>query len=468
MSDTMPDSSAADQAVAQQGASAPMPNLPAPTPQMPQQAPAPKPSLWKSVVAGALAGLANSAGSTSFGSGLAKGTAGGLAQQQQEQDNAAQQSAAQLAAQKAADEHQKAVFEVAHTQALNAELIHNARLAAPDAQEQALRDREKFSKDMQLRGGMVPVGQAVPDFHTALDQVTELTQKNPGLIYTPEPQTGPDGKRVWVPMQTTNAPLTQDITVKGPDGKDVTISKGTLANKIQPAVTAAQTASLKKQGLTIQQQNADAHTRSAQASMLKAQSGSNPSALTPDALGFQPKMPVTGAKGYQKISDSFKKNADDLSQTEQSYQQFQDILNSTKNNDLSGAQSVVGLFNAIGISAEPLKGKGFRINNLTVAEHSQARDIREAIEQKAGKFETGEIITRNQLKDYAAIAEQVREQKYVSLVNEAHNQGLNADAFLPTGNGQHIDVPTARIFLKLSGGDKDKARKAAEAKGWKF
>jgi hypothetical protein len=178
---------------------------------------------------------------------------------------------------------------------------------------------------------------------------------------------------------------------------------------------------------------------------------------------------VTGAKGYEKIAASFKKQSDDLAQTEQTYQQFGDIIKDIDaGKDMTGAQSVVGLFNAIGISAEPLKGKGFRINNLTVAEHAGARGIKQGIEQKFGKLKTGEIITPGQLKDYASIAEQVRANKYTALVNEAHNVGLNADPFLPTGNGQHIDVPTARIFLKLSGGDKDKAKTAAQKKGWKF
>jgi hypothetical protein len=189
---------------------------------------------------------------------------------------------------------------------------------------------------------------------------------------------------------------------------------------------------------------------------------------TPDSLGFTPNIAqVGGVKNYESIQKSFKKNADDLSQTEQTFQQFNAILGDVNaGKDLTGAQSVVGLFNAIGISAEPLKGKGFRINNSTVEEHANARGLGDSLYQRLLRLKAGDVITPQQLKDYATIATQAREQKYVTLVNEAHNEGLNADFLLPAGNGQHIDPSTAKIFLTLTGGDKDKARAAASKKGW--
>jgi hypothetical protein len=72
-----------------------------------------------------------------------------------------------------------------------------------------------------------------------------------------------------------------------------------------------------------------------------------PASLTqPDALGFTPT--VTDAKEANKRFGTFKKNLDDLSKTEQSYQQFQQAINDINAGRWTGADSVVALFNAIG------------------------------------------------------------------------------------------------------------------------
>ncbi len=196
----------------------------------------------------------------------------------------------------------------------------------------------------------------------------------------------------------------------------------------------------------------------------------------PDALGYQPTSDKFAGnekdaiKQYNKVKTAFKKNADDLSKMEGTYQQFSSILNDVKNGkDLTGAQSVVALFNAIGISAEPLAGKGFRINSNTIEEHKDALSMPDNLVKKSvSLFKNGEVVTPQQIKDYANIALQTRQSKYVNLVNQAHNQGLNADFVLPTGNGEKIDAATAGIFLQLAGGNAAKARAAATAKGWNF
>lgn len=465
---SLPDAAGA----AAQAVSPAQPSQPAQPATPAQPAPANKPSLWRNVVAGALAGLANSSGSTSFGGGLGKGAAGELQREQQEKDNAAQQQAQQLANQQHQDEHTKAMVDVAHTQAMIAQ-AQRATLNMPaDYQTKIAEGRADQTEKMRQLGAMSPAGDEdpSPDHHVALQQVTALTQQNPGVVFSAEPVRGADGKIAYQAMRVNDAPLTADIPLFNIQGKKIgMIPKGTTGVVAAKAQAFAATQDISDMGQKVKND-----TLRSQAAMVKAQktgqgTATNLAALGPDALGFQPKLPITGAKGYQKIADSFKKQADDLAQTEQTYQQFGDIIKDIDSGkDMTGAQSVVGLFNAIGISAEPLKGKGFRINNLTVAEHAGARGIQQAIEQKFGKLKTGEIITPQQLKDYASIAEQVRANKYTALVNQAHNAGLNADPFLPTGNGQHIDVPTARIFLKLSGGDKDKAKAAAQKKGWAF
>jgi hypothetical protein len=115
-------------------------------------------------------------------------------------------------------------------------------------------------------------------------------------------------------------------------------------------------------------------------------------------------------KEFNKRYDSFNKSKQyqTLGVLQGSYDQFQQAVKDIDSGKpLSGAQSVVQLFNAIGISATPLAGKGFRINENTVKEHVEARGLDQSALQKLEKLETGAVITEKQLKDYAGIAAQV-------------------------------------------------------------
>jgi hypothetical protein len=188
---------------------------------------------------------------------------------------------------------------------------------------------------------------------------------------------------------------------------------------------------------------------------------------TADALGYMPHNYGGSLKEYNKRQGTFKKNVDDTMKMEGTYQQFNSILNDINaGKELTGAASVVALFNAIGISATPLAGKGFRINNNTVEEHANSISMPDNLVKKAvSTFKNGEVVTPQQIKDYAQIAADTRVNQYVNLVNQAHGQGLNADFILPTGNGAKLDTNTAKIFKTLTGNN-DAARKAAIAKGW--
>lgn len=191
---------------------------------------------------------------------------------------------------------------------------------------------------------------------------------------------------------------------------------------------------------------------------------------TPDVTGYKPDLPAGGVKEYNKRVDSFKKNIDQLAQTEGTYQQFSDILgdiNSGK--DLTGAQSVVALFNAIGISAEPLRGKGMRINATTVEHHENARSFGQDLYQKWLSLKKGDIITPQQVKDYATIASQVRTNQYVNLINEMHADGVKADPVVKMlrGNGRTADDGTVKIFISAAGGDPAKGAALAHSMGWK-
>ena len=114
---------------------------------------------------------------------------------------------------------------------------------------------------------------------------------------------------------------------------------------------------------------------------------------------------------------------------------------------MTGAASVVALFNAIGTSAEPLAGKGFRINSNTIQEQVGARGLDQSAYQKILSLKNGDIITPQQVKDYASIAANVYKNAYVTQADEAHRQGLPAD-FLPQGGGTNLDSTTAEIFAR--------------------
>jgi len=167
----------------------------------------------------------------------------------------------------------------------------------------------------------------------------------------------------------------------------------------------------------------------------------------PDPTGFQSNLSVGE---YNKRYDAFSKSKGfgQLQTLQGSYGQFQDVLSDLDaGKPMTGAASVVALFNAIGISAEPLAGKGFRINNNTVQEHVGARGLDQAAYQKLLSLKNGDVITPQQVRDYASIASSVYKNAYVISSDEAHRQGLPAD-FLPQGGGVKLDGTTAEIFAR--------------------
>jgi hypothetical protein len=171
---------------------------------------------------------------------------------------------------------------------------------------------------------------------------------------------------------------------------------------------------------------------------------------------------------YNKRNDSFTKDfVEPLVKLEKTNTQMQQILADTNK---TGAEKVVGLFDAIGISAEPMKGNGFRVNNAVIDEHSGARSIWETIAQKANKIVgSGGPVTDQQLKDYADLITNSRVEAYTQAANQYRGQfGDNAVLrFLPRGNSKVIDPGTAQIFYNVYGQDPKEARQQAIRFGWK-
>ncbi len=240
-----------------------------------------------------------------------------------------------------------------------------------------------------------------------------------------------------VPGDVWEQPITKPVTITtgyevDKNGKStpktVTAQAGTKVGTLLAIAKGAQTDLANKQKVimdqaTINQKNAEAFKAVEEGKKAAAEAGQG--GPQKDILGGTFTPPAGGVKESNKIHDSFKKDADDLAKTEGTFNQFQDVLNDINaGKDMTGAQSVVALFNAIGISATPLKGMGMRINSNTVEEHENAR-----------------------------------------------GQGIDPSFLLPRGNGRKIDTNTATIYYDTAAGSTPQekqanALKAAKQLGW--
>ncbi len=257
--------------------------------------------------------------------------------------------------------------------------------------------------------------------------------------------------------------------------KTITAQEGTRVGTLLAIAKGAQQDLVNKQGQLLQQskleeQRSEIEKNEAQAALAKSQIGAG--GQQTDLLGGTFTPPPGGAKETNKIRDSFKKDADNLAKTEGTFNQFQDVLNDINSGKpLTGAQSVVTLFNAIGLSAEPLQGKGFRINHNTVEEHANSIGLDQRAVRAFEGLKTGEVITPQQVRDYAQIAMRSRHDAYVNKINEARSAGIDPSFLLPHGNGRPIDTNTAQIFYDTAGGNTPQekaanALKAARQLGW--
>jgi len=263
---------------------------------------------------------------------------------------------------------------------------------------------------------------------------------------------GPDGKTPMLINSVTKEPILDK------DGKPL---KPNVKN--EPAESAATVANKQDKG-EVSARDRFIQDREDKRALLKKQADDASSKNT-DVFG---NTSTLSEKEFNKRYDSFNKSKQytTLSTLQGSYQQFQQAvkdINSGK--PLSGAASVVGLFNAIGISATPLAGKGFRINENTVREHTDARGLDQKALQKLESLETGAVITENQLKDYAGIAAQVYRDSFINAANEQRRQMGYIDV-LPRGNNQVVDPMTASLYLRVAGGDRAKAEAALKKSDW--
>ena len=190
-----------------------------------------------------------------------------------------------------------------------------------------------------------------------------------------------------------------------------------------------------------------------------------------DAFGNPVGAPGMDRKEYLKRVDAYTKDySKDLNQLDAARSQLSNIItNAEKTKKLPGADAVVGIFDAIGISSAPLKGRGFRINSQVVSEHVEGtRNAWQSMALKLSRLTptgTGQIVSLEQLKDYERIMNQARLDAYVGAANDAVNRGIGIQ-FAPRGNGAPIDANTRRIFLRLAKNDPNLASAIAKQYGW--
>lgn len=223
--------------------------LPMSQPDPSQAAPQPqgKPSFWKSLLVGALNGLGNSQGATSFGGGLGAGVAGAEKQQQQQVQNqlAQDQSArADQAQQNADEEHQARMAQMQLQNRQMASQLHALDPHDPQFVQQTI-NKLADQGDAGLAAGAL---MKTPAFDSAAEaeqyaQENHLSTGNYQVRVTPFRDAS--GTIKYAGLEYDNAPSTKDVQVSylGQDGKEVTatIPAGTPKSKIaQLQVAAAQ------------------------------------------------------------------------------------------------------------------------------------------------------------------------------------------------------------------------------------
>jgi hypothetical protein len=275
-------------------------------------------------------------------------------------------------------------------------------------------------------------------------------------------------------LQYKNYLATQQAAPDSPERTaNVALLTG-ITNRMQSSLDAAKiraTAQANEQAKAtgqFQKNMGDAAEAQARVNLLNAQVEDMKSGTGGDEFDPSWTSPLN-KKEFLKRQDAFVKSQEykSLQQVQGSKQLFDKTVSDIGNGNWNGADSIVGLFAAIGISVTPMQGKGMRINKDVILSHEQARGLNQATIQKLESLKNGEVITPKQLKDYAGIADGVYTQAYINANDSLKQQGLPQN-LLPEGHNQQIDQANAQIFLTLAGGDKDKARQVAMKHGWKF
>jgi len=224
---------------------------------------------------------------------------------------------------------------------------------------------------------------------------------------------------------------------------------------------AEQQGALKKLPAEIAHMNAETNLADTQARMLINSQQADP-------FGNTSTLPQ---KEVLKRQDAFQKDVvnkayDTEKAFQMSQQAFTEYQNALKQGKTlpTGAQSMLLLSQHLGTTFGNVKGS--RITKDMIAEHLGARGVSDAAHVAVQRLVNGDQLSSAQWAAFTDLISQSRNATWENAVSNARNQGLPI-TFLPRGNGQTpLDPATARIYLDAAGGDKDKARAAAQKQGW--
>lgn len=199
-----------------------LPDQPAPSaPQQPDQPDQPqRGSLWKSILMGALNGLAGGAGvntrgqsgASAFASGLASGTA-------KQFETTAQQKTAQ-------DKANLAAAQIAYYHANLAHVMREVHQMDESEQSKYLDQTESQDRDLIQKGLIVPIS-APGDHGDAVQTLGHVVQNDPAGMYRLSPVRDENGQPAYQVVKVPDSPIRSDVTVKDPYGNDQTVAAGT-------------------------------------------------------------------------------------------------------------------------------------------------------------------------------------------------------------------------------------------------
>jgi hypothetical protein len=270
------------------------------------------------------------------------------------------------------------------------------------------------------------------------------------------------------------------VMAPGPDGKLTKMQRNSFDGELRPYggipniedKPAKEAADIAEKGALTEKAKSDKAKTDEETKQLKDWDTGGPNGKgRVDVFGNPVGAAGMDRKEYVKRVDTYTKDySKDLNQLDAARSQLTDIItNAEKTKKLPGADAVVGIFDAIGISSAPLKGRGFKISNTVIGEHVEGtRNAWQNLALKLSRLSpagTGQVVSLNQLKDYERIMDAARHDAYLGAANDAVNRGIGVQS-VPRGNGKAIDANTMDIFLTMAQGDAKVASTIARQYGW--
>lgn len=202
----------------------------APTPTAP--APPHQPGIWKSVLFGALQGLAAGGSVNTRGMGKGAGFAAGAA--------AGLNQVLNVQPQQKIDQDQTKASTALHYANL-AKIQQDMNLMPDSRREQHLDDAVDHTEQLFKSGAIVPMSEVSKDPIDAQKKLMALHAQNPWAVYSIAPVRDENGDVAYQTVQFGKAPLQKDLVLPGmgADGKDLTIPAGTPGETVGKLYTAA-------------------------------------------------------------------------------------------------------------------------------------------------------------------------------------------------------------------------------------